>query len=126
MRSFCRLSAVLLTFLLVLGTFQCVMSCTGAPCAASASPTASQSKLPPCHRHRQLPTDEASRSCSHPLLVADTSHVFQALSLAPQWVPVATASPARFAQQFTSDCRVVVRASSPPRCLSASSVILRI
>src|SRR6202034_967021 len=56
-------AVVMLAFLLLFSSAECMITCV-VPC-----PAASHRSLPPCHR-RPAPTNDGSHACSHPLTMA--------------------------------------------------------
>jgi hypothetical protein len=121
-----RTPVILLTLLLLFGTAHCVMSCIAAPCVTDSPVNAAQKDMPPCHRHNESPTNKASVACSHPLLIADTTHVPDGSSLAPQWTAAVTFTPAALSALSFIGRRIFVEASFPPRGPQSNSVVLRI
>jgi hypothetical protein len=73
-----KLTLVLITVVLL----------SGMPCFGSCAPAhAPDDNLPPCHRHHQAPSHEASTAaCCHDFLPSGASHV-------PAMVPVPAARP---------------------------------
>jgi hypothetical protein len=116
-----QISVLLLVVLLLLSSAQCMMGCVVAPCHA-----ASQSSLPPCHRHH-APANQVPPGCSHPLTMEDTGRssaadlVIADFTAAPLFPPIAFLSASQVIDQG-----VTPGTASPPGITALSTVILRI
>jgi hypothetical protein len=117
-----RGAVVLLALLLLFGNAKCMMACALGPCHTSAS----QTNLPPCHRHR-APANEAPPACSHLLAIADAGQV-RDTHLARPFLLAAPASPfLASVDLWTREYAATpVCAASPPGGIAISIFILRI
>lgn len=60
---FSSVTVVLVAIVLIVSSVQCAAACTPVPCA---------NPQPPCHHHKQAPSNQKTAACSHELVPATT------------------------------------------------------
>src|ERR1700691_476185 len=70
-----------------------VVLLSGIPCFGYCTPTLSaDDNLPPCHRHHQAPTHQASAPCCHDFLPSGASQAPAVVPVPVDFVPMAVVS----------------------------------